>query len=267
MSSEVKDTRSYINKKIGSLKSYFLWHYASKCLDLILVSEFPKSGGTWYCQMLSDYLQILYPRNQAPRFEKSVLHGHHYYSPSFNKPVCIVRDGRDALVSYYHHMYFGNAVLPPHVFEKYKQNAPFNNFENIKDNMPAYIEYMFTKYRQAGHLFTWSGFVNSYFDKPNVIYVKYEDLLSNPFITLELSIKKLGNCDVDGERLQKTIEKYSFQNQTKRKPGEENKKDFLRKGIAGDWKNYFTKEASEMFNHYAGQELILLGYEKDKNWF
>jgi hypothetical protein len=264
---KIKYTRTIIRRKVNSAKSYFLWYYASRRLNLVLVSEFPKSGGTWYCQMLSDYLQIPYPRNKVPHFEKSVLHGHHYYSPSFNKPVCMIRDGRDALVSYYHHMYFGNAVLPPHIFEKYKQNAPFNNFENIKENMPAYIEYMFTKYRQAGHLFTWSGFVNSYLDKPDVIYVKYEDLLLNSYTTLELSIKQLGNCNVDNEQLQKTIEKYSFQNQTKRQPGEENKKEFLRKGIAGDWKNYFTKESCELFNYYAGKELVHFNYEKNLNWY
>ena len=263
----MKDQRKLFTKKLAALKHYFMWYYASKKLGLILVSEFPKSGGTWYCQMLSDYLQIPYPRNKSPRFEKSVLHWHHYYNASFNKPVCMLRDGRDVLVSYYHHMYFGNPVLPAYMFEKYKKNAAFKDFNNIKKNMPAYIEYMFTKYKQAGHLFTWSGFVSSYLNKPGVVYIKYEDLLLNPFTTLELSIKKLTNCNADSKRLQNTILKFSFQEQTKRKPGEENKKEFLRKGIAGDWKNYFTKEACEVFDYYAGKQLLELGYEKNKNWF
>ena len=40
----------------------------------------------------------------------------------------------------------------------------------------------------------------------------------------------------------------------------------MRKGIVGDWKNYFNKEAREIFNHYAGDQLIKLGYEKDRSW-
>ena len=52
---------------------------------------------------------------------------------------------------------------------------------------------------------------------------------------------------------------------TKRNPGEE-AKSFIRKGIAGDWKNKFSPEACEMFNKYAGGALIKVGYEKDDSW-
>jgi len=69
------------------------------------------------------------------------------------------------------------------------------------------------------------------------------------------------------EELKEIVTKYSFKNQTKREPGQEDKKSFLRKGIAGDWKNHFSKEACQVFDHYAGKELILLDYEKDHNWY
>ncbi len=54
--------------------------------------------------------------------------------------------------------------------------------------------------------------------------------------------------------------------QSGRFPGQENKKSFMRKGLVGDWHNYFTQEARELFAHYAGDELILLGYEQDQTW-
>src|SRR5256885_16951304 len=107
----MKDERNFLIKKIASLKRHYMWYYASNKLDLILVSEFPKSGGTWYCQMLSYYLQLPYPRNKTPRLERSILHGHFLYDRRFNKIVCVARDGRDALVSYYHHMYFGDSFM------------------------------------------------------------------------------------------------------------------------------------------------------------
>jgi len=263
----MKDNRSLFKKKLAALKHYYLWFKASANLELILVSEFPKSGGTWYCQMLSHYLQLPYPRNRTPRMEKSVLHGHYYFASSFNKPVCVLRDGRDALVSYYHHMYFGNSILPERVFEKYRSTAPFKDFQNVEGNLPAYIEYMFTKYRLSGRFFSWTGFVNSFWNNPNVVFVKYEDLLVDPANALGTSIKQLMQVEINNDLLKTAVDKYSFQSLTQREPGEENKKDFLRKGIAGDWKNYFTKEACEVFNHYAGNELVLLGYEKNKNWY
>ena len=36
--------------------------------------------------------------------------------------------------------------------------------------------------------------------------------------------------------------------------------------MVGDWRNQFTREAREVFDRHAGEELILLGYEKDHSW-
>ena len=61
-------------------------------------------------------------------------------------------------------------------------------------------------------------------------------------------------------------EEFSFERQAGRRPGEEGKRSFLRKGIVGDWRKHFNQEAGEIFNRYAGSELILLGYEQDTSW-
>jgi hypothetical protein len=54
--------------------------------------------------------------------------------------------------------------------------------------------------------------------------------------------------------------------QSGRKPGEVKINSFLRKGVVGDWQNHFSQEACEIFNHFAGNELIILGYENDTTW-
>lgn len=36
--------------------------------------------------------------------------------------------------------------------------------------------------------------------------------------------------------------------------------------MIGDWRNNFTQEARQVFDYYAGDELILLGYERDRDW-
>ena len=71
---------------------------------------------------------------------------------------------------------------------------------------------------------------------------------------------------MDIRRVKEIVKKYYFKNLTGRSPGQENKKSFIRKGIAGDWKNCFNREAKEVFNHYAGETLIKLGYEKESSW-
>ena len=39
-----------------------------------------------------------------------------------------------------------------------------------------------------------------------------------------------------------------------------------RKGIKGDWQNYFTEDTCEFFKKAAGQALVDMGYEKDMSW-
>lgn len=40
----------------------------------------------------------------------------------------------------------------------------------------------------------------------------------------------------------------------------------FRKGLIGDWRNYFTVEHKQAFKDVAGQLLIQLGYEKNHDW-
>lgn len=262
----MQNTKQIILRKAAALKYYYMWHFASEKLGLVLVSEFPKSGGTWLCQMLSYYLELPFPRNRMPVFEKSIMHGHNYYSRSFSKPIFLIRDGRDIMVSLYHHLYIGHQVSRESALKKFRSKAPFNNFENIKENMPAFIEYTFTRFKLNGQKMNWKNITDSFLDKPNVTLVKYEDMLKNTYGAMEPVLNKMIDAPLLKTRLEDAVDLYSFQNQTNRLPGVENKKSFLRKGIEQDWKNNFTPEASQVFKYYAGDMLIRIGYESDNEW-
>lgn len=41
---------------------------------------------------------------------------------------------------------------------------------------------------------------------------------------------------------------------------------FYRKGVVGDWSNYFTPQTRQWFKEAAGEQLLALGYEKDGSW-
>lgn len=263
----MKNFNHFLFLRIRSIIHYLLWHYGSSFFNIILVAEYPKSGATWFSQILSDYLELPHPRNNIPLPQKSILQGHRYYNANSKKMICVVRDGRDNMVSFYHHMYFGTGITSDAVKQKYRMEAPFTNFENVKENMPAYIEYMFTKFKAEGKVFTWSGFVNSYYNKPNIIFIKYEDMQQNTVAAIAELLTKLLNKTPDLEKLSASVKKFSFAEQTKRQKGNEQKGNFLRKGISGDWKNYFSREACEVFDKYAGDELIKLGYEENHNWY
>lgn len=93
----------------------------------------------------------------------------------------------------------------------------------------------------------------------------YESLLNDT----KSVIKKILNyleLHYDGKILEDMIYKSSFEFITGRKRGQMDKKSFYRKGVAGDWKNFFSYKDKEIFKKIAGDLLIKLGYEKDYKW-
>ncbi|MEQ9299459.1 MAG: sulfotransferase domain-containing protein [Cyclobacteriaceae bacterium] len=51
-----------------------------------------------------------------------------------------------------------------------------------------------------------------------------------------------------------------------RKSGIENQKSHYRKGVSGDWKNYFNEDHKSYFKERYNEVLIKLGYESDDDW-
>jgi len=235
----------------------------SGVLPLYIVTEYPKSGGSWFSQMLADCLEIPFPRNELPKLKSCVMQGHYKDNPFLRNVFCILRDGRDIMVSSYYHSLFRHERYNSRLVENTRKNLIFDDYDDIERNLPEFLGYKFTG--KVHPKFTWTEFVDSWIDK-DVAFVKYEDLLKDAAGELYGSVLKVTGQSLDKTKLAKISEKYSFENLAKRKPGQENKRSFLRKGIAGDWKNHFSREAREIFNHYAGATLIKLGYEEDSSW-
>jgi hypothetical protein len=140
----------------------------------------------------------------------------------------------------------------------------FDRYDDIKSNLPVFIDFCFTK--KIYPKFSWSDFVRHWFYQTNTIHVFYEDFNSNAFVSLKGVLKRLSDTSCGDEELHAIVKKYSFKKQSGRNPGKQDSSSFMRKGIVGDWVNHFNREASEMFEYYAGDELRLLGYEIDNNW-
>lgn len=95
--------------------------------------------------------------------------------------------------------------------------------------------------------------------------VRYETLLADPWKVRDV-FGFLG-VSTDEDLIRKCIEKNTFEKQAGgRKPGEADPTHPSRKGIAGDWRNYFTPENIEAFKEVAGKELLDLGYESSPDW-
>jgi len=134
------------------------------------------------------------------------------------------------------------------------------NFENVEETMPRFIEVFYKYYKAGRHHVNWSSHAHSYLESGNnVLLVKYESLLNNGVTELKKITEWLG-YNYAGD-FHKVVDKFSFENISNRKQGSEKRNSFLRKGISGDWKNYFNHEAQVLFNEYHGEMLERLGYD------
>ena len=68
------------------------------------------------------------------------------------------------------------------------------------------------------------------------------------------------------DTVESILKKYSFKNISGREQGLEDVNHHYRKGIAGDWKNYFTDEHKDLYKQLSDDLLVRCGYEKDGNW-
>lgn len=238
-------------------------------LGFWLVSEYPKSGGTWLARMLGDYLALPFPREyRLPIAMPAILHNHWASPPNSTRTVYIYRDGRDVMVSMYFHIMRSmarDAGIHDRILRSRYRNiiSPNLSLDEVKARMPDFIEYELN--RPCGCALPWPAHVEQWTNTEDVALVSYELLLADPFSVLEGILERY-DVEVDETRLRETVERESFKRQSGRSPGQEDRAAFLRKGIAGDWKNYFTEEAAATFDLLAGTTLRRLGYEEGSEW-
>ena len=105
----------------------------------------------------------------------------------------------------------------------------------------------------------------SWINTPDVLLLRYEDILGKEYTFFE-QLTEYCQININSEQLHEIIHYNVFETVTGRKRGEQDVNAHLRKGIAGDWRNYFTERVKTEFKKQYGKLLIDTGYEKDLNW-
>lgn len=179
------------------------------------------------------------------------------------KVIHIVRDGRDAAVSFVHHSWNyptsegGVYDLTPEEFsirDAYRSGTLEGSLFT-RDRLA-------TLAREWAKETTGASEAGRKLPEGDYLEVRYEDLLEAPPDVTKKLLDFLG-ADSGEDHVKSCLEKTAFQTGAEgRKPGEEDSSSRFRKGIKGDWKNVFTPEDLRTFDEISGEALDRFGYDR-----
>ena len=230
--------------------------------DSLVVTEYPKSGGTWLSQMIGEATGLEYPRNRYPVLHDSVLHGCWLNPSKKHRTVVLFRDGRDVMTSYYFHLVYPKAITSAKYSDRVREKTGVIDPTKVEANLERFIEWAFTEGFPG---WTWADFVDRWWDDRSVVATSYERLTSDPRAELCRILDGI-QVDVTPSAIDRAVDRFSFSAQSGRERGDSDDRSFVRKGIVGDWENHFSISARKLFDELAGDQLVLAGYAPDRGW-
>ncbi len=96
--------------------------------------------------------------------------------------------------------------------------------------------------------------------------LRYEDIVADQLGTFAETVNWLG-WKVPPETLANVVHRLSFKQRSGRKPGEGDKFSHYRKGVAGDWRNFFSRKIGQRFEELYPGVLALTAYETGVDWW
>lgn len=165
----------------------------------------------------------------------------------------VVRDPRDIVVSAYFSHRYSHPLDNPWGREFLARHRDLLNRVPMEEGLMEEI-------RWAEPLFEQMEAWNPH--DPNILEVRFEAMIDRPKEIFSRILDFLGVRVWPGS-LEKILKDLTFERLSRgRKRGEEDIRSHYRKGMPGDWKNYFTSEHTAFFNERWGAFLARLGYEK-----
>jgi hypothetical protein len=227
----------------------------------IVVTEYPKSGGSWIVSVLGYVLDLpkrdIYVGDGYDRFDVA-KHPWYQGQPSLNLTescvikshefpkstwiafpadfVHLVRDGRDVVVSKY--FFERDFCVLNGIYERF--DTPFDDY------VPQVAR-------------EWRDYVFAWLEACPYSY-KYEDFLRDPHSTLRRLLDDLG-LSVPEKRIVDGFSAHTKEKFSRSLDDAFRHNTFVRKATVGDWRNHFTEAHIRIFEDIAGDALAQLGYK------
>ncbi|XP_070560852.1 sulfotransferase 1B1-like [Ptychodera flava] len=170
-------------------------------------------------------------RLESPRLLKSHLPYQTFPTQAISKKckiVYVARNPKDTAVSYFYHCSLGMFPLD----YKGSWNEFYELYVNGKVWYGSWFDHVLAWWQRKGD--------------DNVLFLKYEDMKKDPKGTVK-TIAVFLDVTLSDDIVDKIVEFSSFKSMKSNKAvnislsiGDKNKHQFIRKGVVGDWMNYFT---------------------------
>lgn len=263
-----------VAEKLAQVVTRRIGMYWGDRLAFYYVCEHPKSGGTWLAKMVGDYLQLPFPQHSVlPVGCSSVVKNHLRFDHRLRRVFYLYRDGRDVMASlYFDRLRVARGPRRPgsRYIRRTYERLLGEDYDpaDVVAHLPRFMEYEFRNPGRGTPL-NWRDHIDDWVDpagRDGTAYVSYESLRADCAATLGAALQQVTGEAVDPWQLSATVEKMSIDRQRQRWEQGHVIPQHIRKGAVGDWKNYFSREAAELFDELAGDTLVRLGYEKDRDW-
>ena len=174
--------------------------------------------------------------------------------PESYKTFCIIRDPRDIVVSWFFSVKYSH---PP--MGKILHHREILNQLSLSQGLVYCIEYL----NDFGVFESLKSWINL---PENDFYIKvfrFEDIVDvNRKYTEFAELFSHCNISVNTNEIMWLLDKYSFQRLQKKKKLKNTNVSHYRKGIPGNWKEYFNENVSKIFDKLTGNLVNELGYKK-----
>jgi glycosyltransferase involved in cell wall biosynthesis len=186
------------------------------------------------------------------------------------KVVHVVRDGRDVAVSLMHHFWnLSKDINEGGIYDLWPEElAKRDAYREDPEAFVASGQSIFVEERLRQIATRWNRRTSNASRQgaelfgDNFLELMYEDLLRRPEEIMRPVFELLG-AQADKDIISRCVERNSFEGVAGRPKGVEESESFFRKGVAGDWRNMFTKRDREVYEQIAGQTLVEMGYSLD----
>jgi hypothetical protein len=168
-------------------------------------------------------------------------------------PYFILRDPRDVVVS---HVFYVTVKESSHILHEYYRYELNNFADRLTVSIQGRPDWEFS-FPDIGARF--KPYV-PWLDRPEVLILRFEDFITQKEETVGavLDHALARGFKYDGDR-EAAIKLLTASIDPKRSPT-------FRSGKIGGWEEHFTPEHKQLFNQYAGDLLLKLGYESSLDW-